>query len=230
MKLIHLRGLALVAVLVLSACATRPEPFYATETETLAARGEPTTRRDNGDGTTTLEYATQPDGTRCLMTLVDTDGRVLAQWDALSNKNLARVKPGMSKEDVARLLGAHRSERVYPGTNEEVWDWNIAHRGRGAATLFNVHFTDGQVRYTDRIRVYPQGSEPRGYAEGYYWEPWYPVYPALWLWFGSGYYWGGGGGWHGGHGGGGHGGGGHGGGHGGGGHGGGHGGGGGHRH
>jgi uncharacterized membrane protein YgcG len=224
MKLLNLsRGLPLVAALTLTACATAPAPapFYATEVETVAARGEPVTRWDNGDGTTTLEYATQPDGTTCLMTQVDADGRVLRQWDALDDKNLARVKPGMSKGEVARLLGTHRSERVYPSTNEVVWDWNIAHRGRGVATRFNVHFTDERVRYVGRTRIYPPGREPTEYSDRFWyddWEPWYPLYPlgAFWLWMniGSGH-WGGGhhGGWHGGYGGGGHrGGGGHGGG------------------
>ena len=158
---------ALVVVLGLGGCATHSR-VYATEAETLEARGEPTTRWDHGDGTATLEYATQPEGTTCLMVRVDATGKVLQQWDALAAKNLARVKPGMSKEDVAKLLGARRSEYVDSATQKEVWDWNIRHRGVGVATLFNVYFVDGRVEYTKRTRIVPEGEDAR--------TRWYP-YP-----------------------------------------------------
>ncbi|MDR2259967.1 MAG: hypothetical protein LBE06_03335 [Azoarcus sp.] len=191
-------ALALTAALGLGGCAVLT-PSYSTEAETVAARGEPAAYWYNDDGTITLEYSTQPEGTSCLMVRVDLDGKVLRQWDALDNKGLARVKTGMTKDNVARLLGARRSERVYPGAREEVWDWNITHRGRGAATRFNVHFTDGRVRYVDRIRVYPPGEDGREEVVrdwNWDWEPWHPLYPVgiimIWTRFG---YWQGGGHW-----------------------------------
>ncbi|MDR3213849.1 MAG: outer membrane protein assembly factor BamE [Azoarcus sp.] len=194
------RGLALAAAFVLGGCAsTPPLPAYTTEAEVLAERGEPSARwYDYDSSTTTLEYSTQPDGVTCLMLRVDDEGKVLRQWDALDARNLSRVKPGMSQESVRQLLGEHRSERVYPGTREEVWDWNIRHRGRGKATLFNVHFLDGRVRYTDRTRLSQDGE--REWADDLGWNPWYPLYPfgAFWLWLniGSGHHWGHGGHWH----------------------------------
>ncbi|MDR0634442.1 MAG: outer membrane protein assembly factor BamE [Azoarcus sp.] len=184
------KGLLLAAALGLGGCAT-VTPTYTTEAEVLAARGEPTDRRPADDGTMTLEYATQPEGTTCLMVQVDAGGKVVRQWDALASKNLARVRPGMSREAVSRLLGRHRSERVYPDTREEVWDWRIRHRGRGSATLFNVHFLDGRVRYTDRTRLYPDGE--REEVEDWVWYPWYPFYSfglyRPWLGIGAGRYW-----------------------------------------
>ncbi len=63
----RLRGvgmlLAMLGALQLAGCVTYapPRPF-TTEAETLAAKGEPTRRWQNDDGTTTLEYATQPYG------------------------------------------------------------------------------------------------------------------------------------------------------------------------
>ena len=189
------RGLLLAAALGLSGCAT-VTPTYTTEAEVLAARGEPTERRPGNDGTTTLEYATQPEGTTCLMVQIDAGGKVVRQWDALARENLARVRPGMSREAVSRLLGPHRSERVYPDTREEVWDWRIRHRGRGSATLFNVHFLDGRVRYTDRTRLYPDGER-----EGVEDWAWYPFYSfglyRPWLDIGAGRHWRHGKRWHG---------------------------------
>lgn len=198
-----LRGLALAAALELGGCAVLA-PTYTTEAETVAARGAPAAYWYNDDGTIVLEYSTQPEGTTCLMVQVDLDGKVLRQWDALDDRHLARVKTGMAKDEVARRLGARRSERVYPGTREEVWDWNIPHRGRGAATRFNVHFTAGRVRYVDRVRFYPPDEDGReeivrDWDWDWDWETWHPLYPLgvimIWTrfdhWHGGGH-WGGG--------------------------------------
>lgn len=147
---------AVLGALSLSACVTYapPRPF-TTEAETLAAKGEPTRRWQDDDGTTTLEYATQPNGRSCLMVQVDQGGIVLRQWNALSEENLARVQKGMTHEEVDRLLGQHRSEQVFKMSGEEVWDWNVRNDGPGVATLFNVHFIDGAVVRTSQTYVFP---------------------------------------------------------------------------
>ena len=148
--------LFLVLAGLLAGCASfEPPRPYATEAEALAARGEPTRRWSNDDGTTTLEYSTQPNGWTCLMVQVDQGGIVLRQWDALAPENLARVERGMDKEQVSRLLGTHRSEQRFRNSGEEVWDWNIRNEWRGVLfTLFNVHFKGDVVERTSVSYVY----------------------------------------------------------------------------
>lgn len=166
---------AILAVLVmqLAGCAAFAPPRpYTTETEALAERGEPTWRWSNEDGTTTLEYATQPNGWSCLMVEVDAGGVVLRQWDALAPENLARVERGMDKEQVSRLLGTHRSEQRFRNSGEEVWDWNVRNDGPGIATLFNVHFIDDKVVRTSQTHVYPRDGVLFGGWAGYYGYPW----------------------------------------------------------
>ncbi|WP_288023958.1 hypothetical protein [Thauera sp.] len=166
---------AILAVLVmqLAGCAAFAPPRpYTTETEALAERGEPTRRWSNEDGTTTLEYATQPNGWSCLMVEVDAGGVVLRQWDALAPENLARVERGMDKEQVSRLLGTHRSEQRFRNSGEEVWDWNVRNDGPGIATLFNVHFIDDKVVRTSQTHVYPRDGVLFGGWAGYYGYPW----------------------------------------------------------
>lgn len=172
-----LRGIGMllfVAVaLQLAGCMTfaPPRPF-TTEAETLAAKGEPTRRWQNEDGTTTLEYATQPYGRSCLMVQIDQGGIVLRQWDALDDENLVRVQKGMTREEVDRLLGEHRSEQTFRLSGEEVWDWNVRNYGPGIATLFNVHFIDGKVVRTSQTYVYPRDGALSGGWGGYYGHPW----------------------------------------------------------
>lgn len=190
----HAPLLALCIVLaLLSGCAAFAPPRpYTTEAEALADRGEPTRRWHNDDGTTTLEYATQPNGHTCVMVQVDAGGVVLRQWDALDAENRARVQKGMSRDEVSRLLGEQRSVQTFKLSGEEVWDWNIYNDGPGIATLFNVHFIDGKVVRTSRTYVYPRDGMMfgvwgvrgyPGYYPGYYpyhdpfgW-PYYRRYP-----------------------------------------------------
>ena len=165
----------LLALLVgaLAGCATfQPPRPYATEAEALAARGEPTRRWSNDDGTTTLEYSTQPNGWTCLMVQVDQGGIVLRQWNALAPENLARVERGMDKEQVSRLLGTHRSEQRFTNSGETVWDWNIRNDGPGIAVLFNVHFIDDKVVRTSQTYAYPRDGAMFGGWGGYYGYPW----------------------------------------------------------
>lgn len=184
--------------LQLAGCASyaQPRPF-TTEAEARAELGEPTRRWANDDGTTTLEYATQPEGDSCLMVQVDQGGIVLRQWDALAEDNLARVRKGMTQDEVSRLLGEHRSEQRFRASGEVVWDWNIRNYGPGIATLFNVHFVDGKVVRTSQTYVDPRDYGMYGVWGGYpYWHypysrawprsfhPRYRAFPHPWY-----YYW-----------------------------------------
>lgn len=150
------RMATIASLLVLAGCsAYGPSRPLATEAETLAVHGEPTRRHDNGDGTTTLEYSTQPFGYSALMVTVDRSGVVVDQRDALSDKYLADVRPGMTMAEVSRMLGRHRSVQTFRLSGEEVWDWNVHNDGPGVATLFNVHFIGGKVVRTSRTYVFP---------------------------------------------------------------------------
>jgi hypothetical protein len=154
------RGIAALALL--GGCAAfLPPPQVSTEAEALAAFGKPVQRWNNRDGTTTLEYSTQPMGQTALMITVDGNGTVLRQEDALSQENLARVERGMTREQVSRLLGRHRSVERFVLSGEEVWDWNVYNDGPGVATRFNVHFIDGKVVRTSRSYVYPNDGMDR---------------------------------------------------------------------
>lgn len=191
-------AVALVALLGLAGCASfAPRPL-ATEAEALAVHGEPTRRHDNGDGTRTLEYSTQPFGHRALMVTVDAGGVVVAQHDALADDNLARVARGMTQAEVSRLLGAHRSVQTFALSGEEVWDWNVYNDGPGVATLFNVHFIDGRVVRTSRTYVFPNdgftgapffGGPFYGYRYRHYAYPYGSRPGHRGLWAGSPWYW-----------------------------------------
>lgn len=156
-----------LAALQLAACATVPPPRpFTTEAEAISARGQPNRRWHNEDGSITLEYATQPNGETCLMVQVDASGMVLRQWDALAPENLARVRTGLTFDEVARLLGEHRSEQTFRLSGEVVRDWKVGNDGPGTATLFNVHFLEGKVVRTSRTYVDPREGRDYGFWGG----------------------------------------------------------------
>ncbi len=160
-------------------------PMLLTEEEVLSRRGAPTQVFDNADGTRTLAYSTQPNGHTAWMYQVDSAGRVLDQFDALEQSNLARVRVGMSVDEVLRMLGTHRSIQRFVLSGEEVYDWNVTNEWPGVrATRFNVHFVDGEVVRTSYSYEYVRDGVLMGMGHGwwaydpYFWGPrWGWPYP-----------------------------------------------------
>lgn len=176
--------LTMLLSLTLGGCAVfTPPRAYTSEAEVLAERGQPTARWPNPDGSTVLEFSTQPYGTTCLMVEIDASGAVRRQWNALAEDNLARVKPGMTQDEVRRLLGQYRSVQRFALSGEEVWDWNIPKESIDLiATYFNVHFADGKVVRTSRTHEYPRDGWLMGRSRGggYWVGPWGPYWHPRW--------------------------------------------------
>lgn len=166
-KWLRIAALLALAVLVAGCAQLGDMRPLATEAEAVAAHGEPVRRWDNGDGTHTLEYSNQPYGHVTLMVTVDPSGKVVRQENALAVENLARVAPGMTREEVSRLLGSHRTVEFYRLSGEEVWDWNIENDGPGIYTYFNVHFVDGKVARTSRTYIFSPSAPVMGLRSGF---------------------------------------------------------------
>ena len=74
------------------------------------------------------------------------DRSVLAVRQVLSDESFSRVKPGMSREEVRRLLGRPAQVASFPRKNEEVWTWRYL--ANATPMLFHVGFdsSSGTVR------------------------------------------------------------------------------------
>jgi hypothetical protein len=159
----RIASLTLCAAL-LAGCATldrdaRLQPGVSRDADVVALYGQPTRTWPEADGGRTLEYSTQPRGIRCYMVRITADGRLVGIHDALSPANRARVEPGMTTEQVSRLLGSERSRVFYRHSGEDVWDWNIDPEG-GYGMRFNVHFKDGRVVRAGQSMVFPNRLFP----------------------------------------------------------------------
>ena len=156
-------GTALLAAVLtagLSGCATpikdeRLRPGVSTGAELMQYYGPPSRVWPEADGGRTLEYATQPFGQTCYMVRLDAQDRFVSAVDALAPAQRERVQPGMTPEQVTRMLGRERTRVFFRNSGEDVWDWNVPPDMNGYLLRFNVHFKDGVVLRTSYSAVYP---------------------------------------------------------------------------
>jgi hypothetical protein len=156
------RILLLLAALVLGGCATRP--FAPTDVragaprdEVLRLMGPPTATYAMPDGHERLEYNRMPFGKRTFMIDLDAAGRV-AHWEnVLDEAHFAAIQPGMSREDVLRLIGPPSFTSIYHRP-EPGFTWNYGFETPLRCVVFQVPFSAATGRVVEP-GAYP--SDPR---------------------------------------------------------------------
>ena len=128
------------------------KPGITTSAEVRARMGEPGFQHWNNDGTATWEYSRQPSGVQCYMITFGSDQVVKKMEQVLNDANYARIRDGLSKDDVRRLLGAPGSKVVFDNLHEEIWEWRVEGLMPTDETYFMVHFdtTHGGVKKTSK--------------------------------------------------------------------------------
>jgi hypothetical protein len=146
------RAVALLALAFLAAgCANFSDISPGDSTLTVEARvGPPGTVWENADGSEVWEYPMGPAGVQTFMVAFDSDHAVREVREVLNETYFSRIRPGMSREDVRRLIGKPREIWYFPARDEETWTWryyDITYR------FFNVLFdrSEGTVRTTLRL-------------------------------------------------------------------------------
>ena len=115
---------------------TELEEGVATEADVRARFGEPENIWDAGDmaslqlpgaaaepGARTLEYNRQPAGNVNYMITIGPDGKMTALRQVLTPQNFAKVLPGMSMEQVRKMLGKPMKVTTYALKRETHYDW-----------------------------------------------------------------------------------------------------------
>ena len=118
---------ALPLLLALLACdpqrISELEEGVSTEADVRARFGTPENIWDGPGGERIFEYNRQPAGQTNYMISIGPDGRMTALRQVLHPATFARVRPGMTMEDVRKLLGKPMKQASYPLKNEIAWDW-----------------------------------------------------------------------------------------------------------
>lgn len=101
------------------------EPGRSTEADVRRALGEPALVLDGAGGTRSLAYPGGPGGTRTWMARLGPDGRLVQLEDALTDDSRSRVTPGITKEEVLRLIGPPWRTMDFPNKRQVAWDYRV---------------------------------------------------------------------------------------------------------
>jgi outer membrane protein assembly factor BamE (lipoprotein component of BamABCDE complex) len=123
-------------------------PGVTTEAQIRDQMGKPETERSFTDGSKRFEYPRGPEGLNTYFVDIGPDGRLVSVTQVLTAANFARVRIGMSEDEVRRLLGKPGQIAVYPLKPETVWSWKWREGGVTQEAYFNVHFDANHSVYT----------------------------------------------------------------------------------
>lgn len=133
----------LAALAGLAGCDARRieklEEGVSTEAEVRAQFGAPENVWEEAGGARTLEYNRSPAGHRNYMITIGPDGRMTALRQVLHPGNFAQVQPGMTMEQVRRMLGKPARKRPLPLKDQQAWDWRYL-EPPNTSMMFTVWF------------------------------------------------------------------------------------------
>jgi outer membrane protein assembly factor BamE (lipoprotein component of BamABCDE complex) len=150
---LHLKGIVMASLLgsllALLGCdqqkIAKLEEGVATEADVRKQFGEPHATYNEADGGKTFEFSRQPEGQVAYMITIGADGKMSALRQVLKPAEFAKIKPGMDKGEVRRVLGKPAKTAKFDlKPDEEHWDWRWL--DGQAPKVFSVTFDrDGKV-------------------------------------------------------------------------------------
>ena len=154
----------LLVLTSLLACDTKRieelEEGVATEADVRARFGEPAAVYPEEGGARTLEYPRQPEGQRNYMITIGSDGKMSALRQVLKADTFGKLKPGLDKAQVRRLLGLPGKTQVFTLKQEEAWDWRFQDSAQNK--LFSVVFDTNGLVTSSAVTVDPRENNVGG--------------------------------------------------------------------
>jgi len=134
---------AFAAALWVAGCASYDgyglKPGASTEAEVRGAMGPPAAEFVATDGSRRLAYPRGPLGTRTFMADVGPDRVLRSVTQVLDDDTFYRIQPGLTKEDVLRLVGPPGDSMSFPLSGNFAWDYRYVDTW-GYVAIFSVTF------------------------------------------------------------------------------------------
>ena len=150
-----MRLTVVLSALVLAACASYGgaglRPGEARLEDVVRLMGQPAMRWQDPDGSIQLAYPRGPAGIHTFMVKLGADGRLQSNANVLDEAGFARIRPGMTQEQVLRVLGPPDYGRTayFKARDELVWDWRACTYNVNIQRLYVLFdATAGTVRST----------------------------------------------------------------------------------
>jgi hypothetical protein len=147
------RVLPFALALFAAGCANFGAISQGDSVERVAAKvGAAGTVWKNPDGSEVWEYPQGPIGVQTFMIDMGPDRVVHGVYQVLSDEYFSKVLPGMTRDEVRRLLGRPKEIWIFPTREEETWSWRYQEL-YARYMFFNVLFDgpSGTVRTTQRL-------------------------------------------------------------------------------
>jgi outer membrane protein assembly factor BamE (lipoprotein component of BamABCDE complex) len=146
--------MVLGAALGLAACDYAAEKEMrvgeSTQEEVISRMGNPTQVFQESDGGKTLEMSRQPEGTQTYHVKISPDGKYLGMRNVLVESMFEQIKPGMTPDQVRRLIGPPALKQEFPLKKERTQSYRFA-PSAGKTEMFDVYYDyDGKVLRTGR--------------------------------------------------------------------------------
>jgi hypothetical protein len=114
-------------VLLAAACASYDgrglRPGVSSEDEVRRTMGPPALELSNPDGSRQLAYPRGPLGTETFMVRIGRDGLVQGMDQVLRDETFYRIVPGITKDDVLRLIGPPSEIMDFPRLQQVAWEY-----------------------------------------------------------------------------------------------------------
>ena len=145
----------LICALLIAGCASYDgrglAPGVSGTNDVIQLMGEPAMRWQEPDGGQLLAYPRGPAGVQTYMVRIDPRGYFASIENVLVPKHFARLREGMTQEDVLRVIGPPFPgwTQYFAARDELVWEWRYCDAWNEPAR-FDVLFdnTSGKVRIT----------------------------------------------------------------------------------
>jgi len=162
--------LALFSSVLLAACASYSgsalRPGEARLEDVQTSMGTPAMRWQDADGSIQLAYPRGPAGFDTYMVRLGSDGRLQSIANVLDSAGFAHIRPGMTTEEVLRVIGPPDYSRTvyFKARDELVWDWRFRNDFAEPSRFFVLFDnTSGTVR-TAMTQVEMRPSGPGGHG------------------------------------------------------------------
>jgi hypothetical protein len=164
MKSISIQGLVLLAASALSGgCTSFPSISTGTPAQQVQALvGSPDQVWKNPDGSEVWEYPQGPMGTETFMVSFGDDRTVREVRQVLNEETISKLRVGMSRDEVRRMIGKPRDIGYSDRTDEEIWSW-LYREWRSRKMQLHVQFDrpTGLVKGISRFQIDPADSRRR---------------------------------------------------------------------
>lgn len=131
------------------------KPGESTAEDVRRYMGKPEVVWEEEDGSQTYEYVRGPAGHETYMVSIGPDGRFRSMRNVLVAEVFQQVKPGMSSDDVRRLLGKPTETVYFRLKKEEVWSWRF-NDAQQRSQMFNAHFGPDRTVTSTSLSADPQ--------------------------------------------------------------------------